>query len=84
MLFTGPSENPFVRGSLEFSESSGMSLETLSKGDLDRRYPRMDFPANYLFILDKDAGILMADKGLAAFQVIKYQQNIMFYAYYAS
>lgn len=64
-----------VGGEFLTSLSSAMSrhklqFETLSPQELKKRYPMLRYPANYGAVLDAKAGILRADKALAAFQQV--------------
>ena len=58
---------------LENSKSAlirhGVQHEVFGVEEMRKRYPGLEFPFNYEFVLDKSGGILMADKVLNAFQV---------------
>ena len=58
---------------LENSKSAlirhGVQHEVFGIEEMRKRYPGLEFPSNYEFVLDKSGGILMADKVLNAFQV---------------
>lgn len=69
MLCAGKRDNTFINGTIEFSKTNGIPVEVTDEKDVGKIYPKMTFPKNYVFVLDKCAGILLADKGLRAFQV---------------
>ena len=48
---------------------SQVQSEVFSGEEANRRYPQLKLPADYKCVYDKDGGILLADKALAAFQV---------------
>lgn len=68
MLCAGKRDNTFINGTIEFSKTNGIPVEVTDEKDVGKIYPKMTFPKNYVFVLDKCAGILLADKGLRAFQ----------------
>ena len=70
MLCTGPPDNTFLKGTIEFSKTNGIPVEIMEKKDIETKYPKMTFPEDYMFVLDQCAGVLLADKALYAFQVI--------------
>jgi len=55
-----------MRRSLEYV---GVKYETLSAPSLRARYPSMNFDDSFSAVFDPTAGILLADKCLAALQV---------------
>lgn len=70
MLCTGPPDNTFLKGTIEFSKTNGIPVKIMDKKVIETKYPKMTFPEDYMFVLDQCAGVLLADKALYAFQVI--------------
>ena len=50
-------------------EQNQGNYDIFSGEEANRRYPQLTLPAKYECVYDKDGGILLADKALAAFQV---------------
>ena len=63
---TGSKDLDDMRRSLEYV---GVKYEMLSAPSLRARYPSMSFDDSFSAVLDPTAGILLADKCLAALQV---------------
>jgi len=63
---TGSKDLEDMRKSLE---SVGVKYDTLSSRNLRARYPSMSFDDSLSAVFDPAAGILLADKCLAALQV---------------
>ncbi|KAK3091293.1 hypothetical protein FSP39_018701 [Pinctada imbricata] len=70
MLTVGKSQNPSIEGSVRYMKKYEMPYEVLAKEDNRKRYPMLNFPPNFTFMIDKDAGVLHADKALLAFQTL--------------
>lgn len=68
MLCTGPPDNTFLKGTIEFSKTNGIPVKIMDKKVIETKYPKMTFPEDYMFVLDQCAGVLLADKALYAFQ----------------
>lgn len=68
-LCLGPKDDPFLSGTQSSLKKYGSPYEKFDEQEQRRRYPNMSFPRNFEFVLDKNGGILRADRMLHAFQV---------------
>lgn len=68
-LVFGPRGHPFVDGSEDCLRRHKVDFEKFNVAEQRRRYPRLAFPPDFEFVLDKSGGVLRADKVLQAFQV---------------
>lgn len=57
---------PELAANLELLTTAGVTGQVLSPGELADRYPRVRFPAGLSAVLDPAAGVVQADRALAA------------------
>ena len=57
-------------------EEKQVPHEVFNGEEAKSRYPQLKIPADYRCVFEKDGGILLADKALAAFQVTLHTYNI--------
>ena len=76
----GPTEKGGALDSVVSSLAShGIEHEVFSGSEANRRYPdQLTLPSDYMCIFEKDGGILLADKALAAIQVLTLHQWIIY------
>ena len=56
----------------------GIEHEVFSGSEANRRYPdQFTLPSDYMCIFEKEGGILLADKALAAIQVSTLQSGLL-------
>jgi len=68
-LVFGRPDDPFTCETEKCLRRFHVPFEKLDSGEQRRRYPGMQFPDDFVYILDKTGGVLRADKMLQAFQV---------------
>jgi sarcosine oxidase len=62
----GPPDGTLVRGTLASSHLHGLPHDVLTAGELMRRFPAFDVPADYVAVLQPDGGYLAVEPSLAA------------------
>ena len=67
-LMIGRLDSPIVRGSLESARTRGLPHRMLSTSDLRRRLPFMRFRDDEVALEEFDAGVLLAEEAVKAFQ----------------
>jgi sarcosine oxidase len=67
-LMIGGAESPVVRGSLQSARTHGLKHRHLSTKDLRTRFPFMNFLDDEVALEEFDAGILLAEDAVLAFQ----------------
>ncbi len=65
-LAVGPPDGPLVTGCLATGAEHGVPFEALSPGEARRRFPAFRVPTGHRALLDPAAGVLRADRCLAA------------------
>ncbi|WAR04003.1 SOX-like protein [Mya arenaria] len=68
-LVFGRYDDPFTVGTEDCLRRFNVPFEKFGSAEQRRRYPGMEFPKDFTFVLDKTGGVLRADKMLQAFQV---------------
>ncbi|XP_052800944.1 peroxisomal sarcosine oxidase-like isoform X2 [Mya arenaria] len=67
-LVFGRYDDPFTVGTEDCLRRFNVPFEKFGSAEQRRRYPGMEFPKDFTFVLDKTGGVLRADKMLQAFQ----------------
>ena len=65
----GKKDSGHVSETIKSLEESGVAYDVFSGEEANRRYPQLKVPPDFICVFEKDGGILLADKALAAFQV---------------
>lgn len=65
-LAVGPPDGRLVTGCLAAASEHGLAFEALSPAEVRRRFPAFDVPAGHRALLDPAAGVLRAERCLAA------------------
>lgn len=68
LLNLGVENGKFLTSVSSAMSRHGLQFESLTPKQVKERFPMFKYPANYAALLDPKAGILRADKALAAFQ----------------
>jgi monomeric sarcosine oxidase len=64
MLYMGPPDQAFIREVAESASINLLSMETLSSGEIYRRYPAFEIPENYAGLFDAQAGWIDVDASI--------------------
>ncbi len=68
-LAIGPYKGEFLEDNANSLRRNNAEFQYLNPDEMRRCYPMLSYPDNYGGIVDKDGGILRADKALRAYQV---------------
>jgi monomeric sarcosine oxidase len=66
MLYMGKADEASIREVRESAATNRLQVETLSAGEVSRRYPAFDIPQDYVGLLDVQAGWLDVDASIAS------------------
>ncbi|MBS0409127.1 MAG: N-methyl-L-tryptophan oxidase [Proteobacteria bacterium] len=66
ILEAGPPGAPIVEGSLAAAREHGLAHQVLSAAEARARFPAFDLPADWTIVAQDDAGLVRADRALAA------------------
>lgn len=66
MLYMGNPDQAFIQEVRESAASNRLQVETLSAGEVSRRYPAFEIPQDYVGLLDVQAGWLDVDAAIAS------------------
>ncbi len=69
-LVVGSEASPMVRGSLEAAAAAGLAYRLLDHAELGRRHPALRVRADEIGLVDDGAGILLAERCVAAYQAL--------------
>jgi monomeric sarcosine oxidase len=64
MLYMGPQGEAFIQEIEESATANRLSMETLSAGEVTRRYPAFEIPENYAGLFDAQAGWIDVDASI--------------------
>jgi len=65
-LDLGPASGSVIRGSKEACRTHGLAHDVLTAGEVARRFPAWRLPAEFEGVYQADAGIVLADRAIAA------------------
>eukprot|EP00042_Codosiga_hollandica_P036388 m.277804 g.277804 ORF g.277804 m.277804 type:complete len:384 (+) comp54880_c0_seq1:1785-2936(+) len=68
-LNVGKRENPRIQGIIKFAREVGAPIELIDSAEILKRYG-LKYSNDYIGIVDKDAGVLEANKAVAALQSV--------------
>jgi monomeric sarcosine oxidase len=66
MLYMGPPQGDFIREVQESASTNQLQVESLSPGEVHRRYPAFEIPEDYTGLFDVRAGWLDVDASIAS------------------
>lgn len=69
IIIFGNPDVPELVQTIQSLEENQVAHEVFSGEEANKKYPQLKIPAEYMCVFEKDGGILLADKALAAFQV---------------
>jgi sarcosine oxidase len=69
-LTLGPESSPMVRGTRRGLADAGLRHRALDRAELVRRYPGLRFGRDEVGVLEEDAGILLVERCVAAYQAL--------------
>ena len=69
MLHFGPSDSGVLKATIDTLLNQSVPHETLAAEDANVRFSTLNLPANYVCVLEEEAGILRASMAVQALQV---------------